>query len=226
MHPGQRILRKIGGGLIRLSESRSNGLDLTGDRDIEWSWMVSRMGGGPGTALDFGNGGSMLGLVAARCGYQVTAIDQMAIDWPYQMPNLTFVQGDFLTMTLPLAQYDLILNCSTVEHVGLAGRYGSAAYADGDLQAMRKLLDLAQPDGKMLLTIPVGRDAVFAPLHRIYGEERLPRLLEGWRIDEEEYWLKQADGRWTRVERPKGLSYRPQPRLYGLGLFVLSPEVP
>ena len=95
---------------------------------------------------------------------------------------------------------------------------------DGDLAAMRKLRDLAKPGGTMLLTIPVGRDAVFAPLHRVYGEERLPRLLEGWAIEEQEFWVKQADGCWAQVRRSDALALRPQAMLYGLGLFVLKPR--
>lgn len=214
-------LRKIGSGLIRLSQWRYAEPNLSGDRDVEWSWVVGRMGQGPGTALDFGCGTTNLGLVAARRGYQVTAIDQMEISWPYRMPGLTFVKGDLLSMELPFPRYDLILNCSTVEHVGLAGRYGSTARPDGDLEVMRKLRDLAEPGGTMLMTVPVGRDAVFMPLHRVYGEGRLPRLLEGWTVEEQEYWIKQADGRWVQVERSEALALQPSTIWYGLGLFVL-----
>jgi len=45
---------------------------LVGDRDVEWSWIVSHMPLGPGEALDFGcGGGSWLGLVAARRGHLI-----------------------------------------------------------------------------------------------------------------------------------------------------------
>lgn len=228
--PGKLIrvgLRSTGAGLVRLSYWPQNGpppRPLEGDRDVEYSWVVSRMGRGPGRALDFGCGTGYLGLVAARRGYQVTAIDLMPVSWLYRMAGLKFVQGDLLTMDLPPRGFNLIINCSTVEHVGLAGRYGSPDLPDGDREAMRKLHDLAKPAGKMLLTIPVGRDAVFAPLHRVYGEERLPRLLEGWAIEKQEFWVRQADGRWAQVERSDALALQPQATLYGLGLFVLKPQ--
>ena len=223
MNTIRAALRKISTGFSWLSYWPVGRPLLAGERDIEYSWVLSRVGRGPGTALDFGCGTSNLGLVAARRGYQVTAIDLIAVSWLYRMPGLTFVQGDLLTMQLPFPHYDLILNCSSVEHVGLAGRYGSPDRPDGDLEAMRKLHDLAEPGGKMLLTIPVGRDAVFAPLHRVYGEERLPRLLEEWAIEEQEYWVKQADGRWAQVERSDALARQTQTMLHGLGLFVLKP---
>lgn len=212
-------LHKIGSGILRLGDGL--GPNLSGDRDLEWSWVVGHMRNGPGAALDFGCGDGNLGLVAVWRGYQVTAIDLMAPHWRYKAPALGFVQGNLLTMDLPLSHYDLIINCSTVEHVGLAGRYGSQARPDGDLEAMRKLRDLIRPGGKMLLTIPVGRDEVFAPLHRVYGEERLPRLLEGWTIEEQEYWVKQADERWAQVGRSEALALQPKSMFYGLGLFVL-----
>ena len=219
-----KLLRKAGLELMRLGSVDEKEITLRGDRDIEWSWVVSRMMDGKGSALDFGCSDGNMGIVAARRGYEVTAIDQLPVCWPYRMPGLTFVQGDLLTTELPLRHYDLILNCSTVEHVGLAGRYNSVARADGDLDAMRNLKELAMPHGKMLLTIPVGSDAVFAPLHRVYGRERLPLLIEGWSVEEEEYWLKRQDGRWVQVDAEEALDTPPKERLYGLGLFVLAAQ--
>jgi len=55
----------------------------------------------------------------------------------------------------------------------------------------------------------------------VYGEGRLPRLLEGWTVEEQEYWIKQADGRWVQVERSEALALQPSTIWYGLGLFVL-----
>ena len=80
---------------------------------------------------------------------------------------------------------DPVLNL--IEHVGLAGRYGSPDDADGDLHAMAKMAGLLKPGGDMVLSIPIGRDAVYAPWHRVYGEQRLPQLLERWNVAEESY---------------------------------------
>jgi len=105
----------------RFTVKKRYGCDLTGDRDIEWSWVASQMPKGPGEALDFGPGGSSLGLIAAEAGYNVTAIDLQPITWPYHHPNLRFVQGDVLKLQLQKNHFDLIINCSVIEHVGLAG---------------------------------------------------------------------------------------------------------
>jgi len=154
-------------------------IDLVGDRDIEWSFVASHLPCGPGEALDFGCDGTYLSLIAARRGFQVVALDLERQAVPWQHPNRHFVQRDLLAARLADASFDLVVNCSSVEHVGLVGRYSvSEPLPDGDLEAMRTLRSLMKPKGIQLLTIPVGRDSVFYPWHRVYGKARLPLLLD------------------------------------------------
>lgn len=56
-------------------------------------------------------------------------------------PKIKEVQADILDDNLSYAEYfDVITNISSVEHVGLAGRYGTTTHTpDGDLIAMKKL---------------------------------------------------------------------------------------
>lgn len=195
---------------------------LAGDRDVEWSWVASHMDPGPGAALDFGTGGSALGLIAAERGYEVTAVDLGAVEWPYVHERLRFLRGDVFALPLLEDHFDLILNCSSVEHVGLVGRYGvSEPRPDGDLEAMARLRGLMKPGATMLLTVPVGRDTVFAPLHRVYGAERLPRLLSGFAVKSREFWLKGAGNRWRASDERAALAFVPRERLYGIGCFEL-----
>jgi len=200
-----------------------NGLNLLGDRDIEWSWVASQIPFGPGEALDFGPGGSHLGLIAAQRGFNVTAVDLEPVQWPYIHPQLRFIQGDILKPPLPAQQFNLVINCSTVEHVGLAGRYGVIEdRPGGDLEAMVLLRSLMKPGAIMLLTIPVGRDAIFAPLHRVYGRERLPALLDGYIVEREDYWVKNDQNDWVLTDKQDALARKPQERLYALGCFRLK----
>src|SRR5947199_80406 len=76
---------------------------------------------------------------------------------------------------------------------------------EGDLTAMTVLREALAPAGRMILTIPVGRDMVCPPLHRIYGEQRLPRLLDGFTVVEQQFWHKH-DGRWRQVARSSALA--------------------
>jgi hypothetical protein len=224
-HPLRKLYRKI------LSSAKDEGpaVNLLGDRDVEWSWVASQIPQVPGEALDFGPGGSHLGLIAAQRGFNVTAVDLEAVEWAYFHPRLRFVQGDLLDLPLPKGHFDLVINCSTVEHVGLAGRYGVTENRPaGDLEAMQRLKELMRPGRMMVLTIPIGRDAVFAPFCRVYGVERLPKLLEGYTIEQEVYWIKDGQNRWVQGEKETALNFKPWAgswhplrNVYALGCFVL-----
>ena len=200
-------------------------VNLSGDRDIECSWVASQMPSGPGKALDFGCGSSYLALIAARKGFDVTAIDLQAIQVPYTYPKYRFIQGDILS-NLPKGTFSLIINCSAIEHVGLAGRYGVVKNEiEADLTTMKKLEELMKAGGLMLLTIPVGQDAVFSPLHRVYGKRRLPALLDGYFVEKKEFWTKDYSNRWKLCDEQTALDFRAEfnshRKVYALGLYVL-----
>ena len=78
-------------------------------------------------------------------------------------------------------RFDVALSLSTYEHSGL-GRYGDPIDPDGDLLAMKDLKKIIAPGGLAFVAVPVGREAVFFNIHRVYGYERLRRLHEGWRV--------------------------------------------
>jgi hypothetical protein len=74
------------------------------------------------------------------------------------------------------------------------------------MQRLRGLMN--GPDARMAMTIPVGRDAVFAE-HRIYGEQRFPRLTYGFATIREAYFVKSAPGNlWMETSRETAF-YRP-----------------
>lgn len=197
---------------------------LAGDRDIEWAWTLAHVRRDPGRVLDFGSGNGMMAIGALFAGNAVVAVDLEPEQFPFHRHEIEYVQGDFNTLELEPSSFDQIINCSSVEHAGLAGRYGSPNDPDGDLRAMEKMARIVKPDGEMVLTVPVGRDAVHLPLHRIYGEERLPRLLEHWEIREEQYWAKPADDKFEPVTREQALSEQGSASYYALGLYVVTPR--
>jgi len=214
----------------KLRRGGAGKLDLCGDREIEWSFIASRLPQGPGEALDFGASFGNLSIAAARRGLHVLAIDLEPERFAWKHENVDFLCADLLKVELPQNSFDVIMNCSAVEHVGLRGRYGVAVEeGDGDLTAMRKFRDLLRANGTMLLTIPCGQDAAIVPWHRVYGAKRLPKLLEGFAIREQEFWSKGGDNRWQLSSRETALAYVPtghpaDPTLcsYALGCFTLQ----
>jgi SAM-dependent methyltransferase len=204
--------------------SRPTRRTLAGDREIEWTWTLAHVRRGPGRVLDFGSGNGMMALGAAFAGDDVVAVDLEPEQYPFHPHGIEYVQGDFNELDLEPASFDQIINCSSIEHVGLAGRYGSPDEPDGDLRAMAKMARILKRDGDMILTIPVGIDALHSPNHRIYGEGRLPGLLEHWEVREESYWAKPLSERFEPVTREQALSEPGSAHYYALGLFVVTPR--
>ena len=197
--------------------------NLAGDRALEWAYVAARIGRyvkPPTRVLDFGCGDGTLSFTAASLGASVLAIDLMPRRFEVVCPNVEFRQAD--VMELPDSeQFDLILNCSTIEHVGLAGRYNAKDSPDGDLAAMEKLSRLLRPAGVMLMTLPVGLDRTVSPLHRIYGPRRLPRLLRGWEPVEASFWFKDERNAWLPCTREEAMAQEGNDHYYALGLMVL-----
>jgi hypothetical protein len=95
-----------------------------------------------------------LSIATAQRGFHVLALDLDEERFPWKHPNVDFLRADVLKVELPAGSFDFILNCSSVEHVGLQGRYGIATEeTDGDLEAMRRFGHLLKSTGRMLLTI-------------------------------------------------------------------------
>ena len=127
-------------------------------------------------------------------------------------------------MELPKAEFHQVLNCSTVEHVGLAGRYGSADDADGDLRAMRTLAEVLRPDGEMVLTLPVGQGRDLPLLyHRVYGKTRdFPSSSSPSRSSPRSTARSRRRSRWQPVDRQTALDVEGSASYYAMGLFVLK----
>ncbi|HKI97022.1 MAG TPA: DUF268 domain-containing protein [bacterium] len=222
----RRTIRRAGNLLVGASAwgLPKDQMDLAGDRDIEWAWVAAKLPLRAGNVLDLGPATSSTPLMAAYNATSVIGFDLNPVEVPFAAPNLTYVRGDILNGQLPAGPFDTIINCSTTEHIGLSGRYGNREDPDGDLTAMRLLREkLARPDGRMLFTIPVGIDGVYRPYHRVYGSERLPRILSGYEVVEEAYYAK-TDGVnvWRPVSRERALAVQGSDRFYALGLFVLQ----
>lgn len=204
-------------------------INIEGERNIEWSFLSREMPDGPGEAIEFGCERGYLSLLAAQKGFHVIANDLQEQVFTWRHPNVEFRQGDFLKLELPREFFDLAINCSSVEHVGLVGRYGiDHEQRDGDIEVMRRIARVLKAGGLLLMTAPVGLDAVMEPWCRVYGEQRLPKLLAPFTVAKASYWAKNERNQWSVCAREDALSFPPRhdrenPHgcAYALGCFVL-----
>ena len=198
--------------------------DLSGDREIEWSYVLPRIGQytcAGARVLDFGCGSGILSRAAASVGAQATAIDLLPQQFANGLRNVDFLQTDVMDLDARAGTFDLVVQCSVIEHVGVGGRYGARNTEDMDLAVMRRLGELLRADGRMVMTLPVGRDAVMAPFHRIYGAERLPRLLSGFTSLESNYWRKREENTWEECSAEEAMEEEGNDHYYALGAMVL-----
>ena len=75
--------------------------------------------------------------------------------------------------------FDACFSISSVEHDGL-GRYGDPLDPEGDLKAMQNLKNFLKDDALVYFAVPAGIDKIVFNVHRVYGEKRMPMILNGW----------------------------------------------
>ena len=197
----------------------TGGFDLKGEKLLDWGWVCVNLPPGVKRALEIGSGESPIIPAMLALGYSVLAVD-LCTDLSKQIGGFTFVKADFNAINLD-PRFDVVVACSTVEHIGLSGRYRSNEDEDGDLNAMRKIADLLNPEGLLLLTIPMGIDAVYKPWHRVYGRQRIGKLVEGFQVVKSRFLIKEPWGPWHEATLDKALDFPADVHRYALGEMML-----
>lgn len=196
---------------------------LKGDRHQEYGYVKANLPSGSGLILDVGCGPQApMCQLAIHRGYTAIGVDLRQVEWRH--PSLVAMATDLMGLEFS-TPFAWVINVSAIEHFGLAGRYGvNVDCPDKDLEAMAHIRSMMDADSRMLLTIPVGPDIVRAPLHRIYGPERLPKLLSGYEILNEKFWSKfNSIDNYVTTTRLRALETESQgdPPFMALGAFTL-----
>jgi hypothetical protein len=198
---------------------------LKGDRHYEYLFAGQHIPHCNAWALDIGPGPrAKLAHAAIKRGWSVVGVDLGNVG--YRHDRFVFVRGDFGNLDLGRT-FDLVLNVSSTEHFGLPGRYGILVLDEtADLLAMANVKTLMNPGAQMILTVPVGVDARLPPYHRVYGEQRLPELLDGYKIIHDAYYAK-FGGKDAFQETSQDVALGVKPTLvpkhyYAIGCFVLE----
>ena len=162
------------------------------ERVAEYGFALRQLTSGSGRLMDIGSSDSLFPYLLADKGFNVTCLDPIAK--PSNDPRIEIMEGDIRKTSLSEGQFDVITCISTLEHIGLPGRYGiTEADPDGERNAMKEMHRLLKPGGRLILTVPFGQYAML-PLNRVYSQVRIMELKGPLRCTTEEYYCIDREG--------------------------------
>jgi len=170
-------------------------------RMIEYSFAIGKLASlGKGKLLDVGCVARLNPVPAtlASIGWEVYGIDMR--QFKFRFPNFQFIRGDITGTDFPDNFFDAVSAVSTLEHIGLKGRYGvSQGDSGGDAKAVREIRRILRDSGRLLVTLPCQKEARQTALNRIYDRDSLAALFADWEIEERIFYTQDTEGVWVLV---------------------------
>lgn len=172
-------------------------------RVVEYSFVVSRLAcKPPGRVLDVGCASSvnMIPLTLARLGWEVHGIDLR--EWDLRFSKFRFSRMDVRKMEYPDCHFDCAYDVSTMEHVGVSGRYRIIQDdPDADLKECEEVYRVLRAGGTFYVSIPYGpRYKVIRPMGRVYDQDAARRLFSRWEVSHREVWAQDQTRGWTPID--------------------------
>lgn len=179
----------------------SGEIDRPVTRVIEYSWAIQKLGLAQGKkVLDIGctSRWNILPATLAGLGWEVYGIDIRQMK--FRHPNFHFVGEDIKHTSFPDNFFDSACAISTIEHIGLGGRFGvNKNDPQGDVEAVSEVRRIIRPAGNFLVTVPYGKRTIIRPLHKVYDKAWLKELFADWKIKNEIYYAYSEEGYWEIV---------------------------
>lgn len=170
-------------------------------RVFEYSFIIGKLNLiEKGRVLDIGCSARLNFLPAtlALLGWEVYGIDIR--EFKLRFPNFRFALQDIRSTGFGDNFFDAVYALSTLEHIGLAGRWGiTTDDPDGDAKAVTEVERILRPDGTFLVTVPYGQRKIVGSLHKVYDKSRVRQLFLNWEIKEEIYYIRNYEGYWEAV---------------------------
>lgn len=174
------------------------------------SWAAGRIfERSPGHHVDVGSSAKTIGILSQFV--PVTMVDIRPIE--LRLPNLTFRQGSILNLPFPDNAVDSLSSLCVVEHIGL-GRYGDDLDPMGSEKAIRELIRVLKPGGRLYFSVPVdSENRVYFNAHRAFRRDYVLSLFESCRLISERYVY--GNEMTDRYDPARG---------FGTGLFEFTKE--
>jgi SAM-dependent methyltransferase len=183
---------RIGKNLIRFAYKfvdieASGETAILDDRMLEYSFVISRLVkygfGNSIRILDVGCSARINPIPATMCELECNVWGIDIREFKYTHPNFKFALGDIRKTGFPNNFFDAVCAISSLEHIGIAGRYGiKESDIKGDLYAINEINRIIKPDGVFVATIPlVGKSS---NLERSYTNLTITCLFDKWHVIE------------------------------------------
>ena len=148
------------------------------ERVIEVPWVIRNLPDGHPRLLDTGTANAPL--IYQRLLCRLDADVQGTDLVPFELPGVRSTVADLRELPFADGEFDATLCISTLEHIGMDNQVyfdssGQRVDEQGDLTALRELGRVTKPGGRVLVTVPGGRDESFG-WHRQYSPDAFARL--------------------------------------------------
>lgn len=166
----------------------------------------------PAWHVDVGSSVAMLSVLSAF-------VETVFVDYrPLQvnLPGLACVAGNVAALPLVDRSVSSLSCLHVVEHIGL-GRYGDPLDCHGGRKAAAELARVLKPQGRLYLSVPVGRKRVCFNAHRVFDPVEVSRDLFP-SLSLERFSCVRDDGSYEPEARPEALRLAE----YACGLFVFE----
>lgn len=176
------------------------------------AWLARQLASAPPAKhLDIGSDVKLIGTLSAFVPCEFMDFRPLAAS----LPGLECTRGDIVA--LPMADESVnSLSClHVVEHIGL-GRYGDPIDPEGSRKAIAELERVVAQEGRLFLSVPVGRERICFNAHRVFAAKTI--LAFFGKLNLVSFSLVDDAGRFwpdCSPDRANGLEY-------GCGMFVLE----
>lgn len=155
-------------------------------------------------------GSSVLTISVLSAQVETTFVDYRPLK--ASLPGLTSIAGNILDLPFPDDSVESLSCLHVIEHIGL-GRYGDPIDPQGSVKAALELQRIVRPGGKLLLSLPVGRERVCFNAHRVHAPTTALGMFPQMRLVEFSY--VDDDGQYHEAKPIEAASHLE----YGCGLF-------
>lgn len=165
------------------------------ERSVEIPWLVANLGT-PRRILDVGSKDATYAVALGNTGADVTLSDTRDFDLPPRYKDVWKWIGSAAEMPEQwTGRFDLVTCVSVLDHVGLEA-YGNTADDTLLARTVAELARVTAPGGRLLLTVPFGRDHVTTHPgggQRVFGWEPLRDLFD---LDGADKWIARSANYW------------------------------